>query len=826
MYLNGVNIKKHKNLIWSLLNRHAEPNLSELIRHMAGGASREERSAIEAEIHRLSESCSRKLDFRPFFANACEAFYYQAITHYLDPASKEIFDNLLEQTNTVYNIAIYEDLTNLAKARYIEIQKEREQLVSIIPAKELSLDRTILAKKGQEGKFEVSAGVFTFNPKFYSDVGLRNLSINVDIISLESERIVFRTNNKELVMCDNPYIYLHDYDSSTGIAKTITLKCIHKDALILPDDTVDITVSIAQDADEKSIKDLIVLIGMRDNPTALSSISPQSVYRSIEQRIHEHYLLNNTECIPMVLTSTESGILPRVAYITEANNMLWQNFKSSKEDHLFSRIIGTQRFQRAIAENEKTTLYFFSAPVLVDGNKEILAFELEELVSKIDVCSLFKDYYQTSRMKLLRFEIGHTNIKNYKYSPSSLQNMLGGNLAMINAKPTETVSEILDKCSIVCTVYDESFLLVDLGIDSIFKDAKSLPYGKKPIINRNILPHPSHSPNVIEAIEDVRNVRTEDRFSFATKISLAFGDTVIIGKTVNISSRGLCIEVEEPSCLSLHQEVKITFDSLNKKIFTDPIVDQSYRVVNIFNKVVNLVAIGSIKESTARRSLTRLIYANLNKLKATGIKESVYGLSRSMRSIHVQNNMSIPFFVSTEKRHNFIETIIVNKFTEISNLNKDENKDLLGFVSSPSFSTYVSKLHAELSEENPCQEGYLILLPRIKTKSGNEKPYWISDLKEVLENENGINLVKKLISSFNLSVLKIKLSMPCKLNDRYFGDEMRYLKRTNPSLVQPLEAYTTGLIAIGEIFEVTDVVVSWTNSLGKKDSNNSKTNAA
>lgn len=811
MYINGVNIKKHKRVIWNLISRRSDSKLETLVRHMSGDATSAERKAITDEIIRISEPCTRRIDFASYFADICVEFAYEGITHNIDPLSEEKFKEALEKTKGAYNLAIYEEVTSDAKTRYLEMIAEQERNNSVIPATPLNLFRESNLTEAKEETLK--SGVFPYDPTGYSDKGLNNQTNNIEIIAMSEEEVVFLTSSQELLNCEFPYLYLWDIDRSYGIGDKIIIKCDQKDTTIQPDDSIEIKMTISADADVKDVTKLRTLIEFREQPEVTKNVTVQSLYKSIEQRIHEHYFVNKTDCVPMILSNSNSGWYANASYVTEDNNLFWHSFTSNKKDHLIERIIGQESFQKSLNESPRNTLYYIASPILINGNKEVICIEYNKLLENKSACSLFKLYLKANRVKLLRFEVSATKGQETQFSPSILQNMIGGNLAMINAKPNAKVRDIIRRSELFMTVHDDTDMLKALNLDDLIVNSKMPLYNKTKLIEKYILPETNQEHVLHAAYENSREIRTEDRFVYQTEISFKLkkdeSAKSINAKTVNISSKGLCIEVDNTDSLNRNDDLLVTFNKLNKTL-KDKIIEQPYRIMNIIGNSVHLMATGSVKNNAARKTLTKLIYQNLDKLKATGIKEKVYGLSKSMRSIYAQNHINIPFFISREKRQNFIETVLINKHSKIDNLKDDQ--DLMNFFSSPSFSSFASTLFADLTDENKSVEGYLILLPKIKLKSGTEKLYWIKDLSEILSNENGNEFIKKIQTVDKPAILKIKLRLPGEENNKFYNDELSYLKILTSGMAESLEAYSEDMLAVGELSEVTDIVLSRINS--------------
>lgn len=141
MFINGVDISKYKNLVWTLTSRAGEPKLSMLINKVAIAASNDEKDAILNAIYRTAEPCNRVLDFRYFIPEECKRYDYHNICHHIDQASIKLFEELLLKTDGVYTLGIYDEVYSLAKNNYQQLSHLHDSGRFSLEAKTINLSR-------------------------------------------------------------------------------------------------------------------------------------------------------------------------------------------------------------------------------------------------------------------------------------------------------------------------------------------------------------------------------------------------------------------------------------------------------------------------------------------------------------------------------------------------------------------------------------------------------------------------------------------------------------------------------------------------------------
>lgn len=794
-------IKKHHRLIWRLLSKHNADNLESLVRHMSGLTEASERKVLVDEIQRLAVPCMLKMDFRIFFDKLCQPFRFDGIEHYLDKGSIALFKSHLEQTTGIYTQAIYEHLSTSAKERYLEFQNRLASQGQTLPAIPLTLNRKQIADAHKPSDNVLKAGIFTQEPIGFAEKQLRMLSVEVGIISLEPESLIISTTHKEAVLCDVLYLYLYGYEKSYGIKSPIVIKCQQLDAHLQHDKSAHLVLSPLCDYVEGSSNNLETILKLKAQPEVAPNVSLMALYKSIEQRIHEHYFINQTSCLPLALTPTKQGWQPRAVYLAGHNEHLWFDFQTPSSENLLERIIASPKFQEKMTAS-RSSASFLVVPMKLNGNDELLAHELGEILADETLSYLYQGYVSNDKVRLLRFEFIRSRVGHDIYSPSILQGMAGGTLPMVNAHPTQQVTQILSNAHGMLTITEETALFKTLELGEPIRKSAPLRVPKGRLLKANVLKPKNDAPKVHMAVENHRETRTEDRFNFNTVVSIGHLGSMedIKARTVNISAKGLCIEINEANNFFAGQIVQVTFDNLNAKLNAN-LIDQQYEIIYINGKNLHLTATGQVKDHLARKAMTKIIYQNLSKLKPSGSYEEIYGLSKAMRSVYCHNHLTIPLMLSRENHQNYIETILCNRFSAISNLNSSLETSLPSILAENKFSQFINELYVGLAANTPQVEGYLLILPNDNV--GNRHRYFIQDVTEIIEKKNVREYINELTMTTKPSVLKVSLRHCSELSERYFADEMRYLKRIAPEMLAPLKSMITDLVAIGEISEVT-----------------------
>ncbi len=158
---------------------------------------------------------------------------------------------------------------------------------------------------------------------------------------------------------------------------------------------------------------------------------------------------------------------------------------------------------------------------------------------------------------------------------------------------------------------------------------------------------PESQPEIVRL--ESNDYRREDRFKIETSISILVEDKKVVGSTIDVSARGLAINLEV-SDLNLKQgsEIQVTFEELNESESDFNLSNLKYKVIFSKERLLRLEVLRD-KGSIAVKFWSRYILNNISTLKIVGNEERFYGLKRALRNLVSQTYSSVPAFFTVKE---------------------------------------------------------------------------------------------------------------------------------------------------------------------------------
>ena len=272
--------------------------------------------------------------------------------------------------------------------------------------------------------------------------------------------------------------------------------------------------------------------------------------------------------------------------------------------------------------------------------------------------------------------------------------------------------------------------------------------------------------------------RKEDRFDIRTGLSLAYEDKKIFGNTIDVSSRGLAIELESDMAFKVNSEIQVTFHEMNQLENEFDLTNIVYKVVFSKERLLRLEALRE-KSATAIKFLNKYIVSNIDTLKIVGNNEKFYGLKRVFRNIVSQSHQSIPTFFTVKDSKPCVRTLgLSSRHSNLSFWSSAFRTFSIDTQLKPLFyhSSFLKRLLLDLPNINKTKPYYHYFL-LVKYKQNNNGKLDILDVT-YLPVVNTISELSAALDGyeFEFSVFNVSFTKKSRMFDRYFKDEMRYLE--------------------------------------------------
>ena len=542
-----------------------------------------------------------------------------------------------------------------------------------------------------------------------------------------------------------------------------------------------------------------------------SDVSKQRLVESIEQRIFEAHYVNAQKGVSYTLADAPMNYQPLTEFVIEDNREFWQYIQLDEDFSLVHAIVHKAEIKAVLAQSQPVSKYYLAKKLNVNDQLDFALIEFASLpeVSQNDP-ALFASLLMDD-VKLLRIDIVTEQLAERFSSPSLLRSENNVRLQTINQRLSPELKRLAANSEKLLTISDDTHILSQLKLLQPHCDPK-LDKTALPNSLVQYLVRPRQKPEKLQqAIMNSVERRKEERFACNTTCILV--DKAHrqghVGKTLDLSTKGLAVKFNEAVELALHDEVFISLPSVNKRMLRQ-VKNQAYRIVHIDDKQVRLKISADAKQRDGERLLVDFLARYQGQLSPSGKTESLTGLTQCLRSLVSSCHRGIPFTYAIAKRSCVVEFISTNPHSRLSNLTHDvEESELKRLLSSEAFSDYIKQLYQRLLEGKEGVTGYLLLLPRWQDKKGREHLFWIQDLMELAQKKTGFEFLHKLSGIAKPSVLSVSLTKPKFLDDRYFCDELTHLNRIDPISADDLPTKAEDIVALGEIKEITDLFVSF-----------------
>ncbi len=817
-------LAQFRTIILSLISYTNHPKLDLLIEKLTPDLYDSKRFLIKMEIKRLSKPCSLVMDFRTYFDN-CEPVQHQNICHYLDTISKTLFLTSVEKNSGLFSIHLYNELSEKAKERHRKIVSAQRKAkahskIAIDQVQQLSLVNDNFFDEPQiTGKSKCR--LFSYDPLGLSQKGKLEVGVEVNPLDINANGCVIKAPLKAIADTNKAvFIWFYDHDKALNFQQEIVLNCSvedHKQTQSARSSHYLLKVNQASENRMRiALSDLLAKRVELTNKSQSKQIQP--LIASINAKCHEQFLLSNTLDIPMLCSKYQTGWRPSISLQTPSNLDLWQFFSDDNSYDPLDRLFCNRALQAAIKNGQEFDDYAYvlkhQYPADEQTKQQFIIIWQSQLENDSAANSFLTKHILNGNYRYLRLRMITINAQQDAHVPSALPDYISPAMALLNRPHNNKIATLLKASTQLAILTD----ITELNDVLALPDALAVKEVQPAIKARLKCPEKFvlaelPSPSTMEVVSINHNdLRTEDRFEYELALTLTQNGKQSInikGNSKNISTRGMLIELVSPVRVkpgaNLQLKVEIPYRG---QLLTMP--NQAYQLLSIQDeRFLRLVINGPEAKHAACQALRELIYRHMDKLPHCGFEQgSIFGLQKAMRNIYANNHLSVPFFIHQDKRQWHISSVAMNQHTQRKHFHDEEvctKYLLLKMVEQEKFRNYCLSLLNKVEENTPVQVFYILTIPR-KSPDSEQLTFWFSDMKQLQKNGKLNGVLDKIRSIKKPSILRVQLSKPNKIVDKYFRDELNYLEQISSDSAQELTNAMTLMTGIGEITDHTSQV--------------------
>lgn len=800
--------------ILSLVPYASNDRLEYLVQKLLPEESTGQQLAVKNEIKKLAQQANKPIDLRLLFTD-CEIVKHNKITHYLDSAGKELFNQKLIEYQNLYTIGLFHEVYEDAQERAVNKNGNESEF------SEFKIDKTEpkpLVNKNridhQLKQLNSSCKVFVNPIMGMTSQGKKEVGITAKIEKMSNRKVVIKSTNEiKNIKSNKVYLWLYDHHKEIDFTEELELGF----------EVIDSQKSSTKNSFEYLLKfsspltdkQMRILFAHYLKQKKLAIIGPTEqfitpLFDSITSKGYEQLYLNKTHDIPLLCYKNNDAWHAKVAMKTSGNDELWKFFSDNEQNFHLPVLLGHKDIQHVLNEQNTVDKY---ALLLKSSYKDTFTYSLiwyDDLINNKRVKTVFNQYFKNSLFRVIKISSSYVNSKEDAYVPSALPCHVHPKMAVLNRAPPKAALDMISDCDQMITVSDITSLYETI-YQPIRGDIKELENLLPKRYQLGVIGDLCETEIVTAENDDSRN---EDRFVLSFKMAITRSNNVVThipGKTKNISIQGLLVTLAKETTFRAGEEIEIELTvPFNEQDRT--LTKQKYIVLGNDSKGAIRLLMNSIESKhLACRAIRKYLYLHIDNIEACGKRGSrIYGLQKAMRNIYAHNHFSTPFYLKATKHQQYINAASFSGNSALKHLvYKNENSEeiILNLLSNKKFRDSCLSIIAALSYQNlPARAFYILVLPKNKDKN-KEYSFWYRDLS-VLKKSSQLQAYTKKVSSLGQpAILKVELKKSNKTQSMYYRDEITYLKSLNKDLADELEIQLKNTIGIGEVTDLTDIAL-------------------
>jgi len=811
-------LQKFQKQILSLVPYANNDRLEYLVQKLLPQESAGRQLAVKNEIKKLAQQATKSIDLRALFSD-CELVQHNKVSHYLDAAGKELFNQKLLEYQNLYTIAVYHEVYEDAQDRAITKSgsvAENESGFSVFKTDKTEPKPLVNKNRINDElkKLNSSCKVFTNPIMGMTSQGKKEVGITASIEKMNNRKVVIRTSNKiENVKSNKVYLWLYDHHKEIDFTEELELgfEIIDSQKSVL-NNGFEYLIKYSSPLTDKQMRILFAHYLRKKN---LAIIGPteqfiEPLFDSVTSKGYEQLYLNKTHDIPLLCYKDNNQWHAKIAMRTSGNDELWSFFSDSQQNFHLPVLLGHQDIQQTLNEKNNVDKYAFILKSTYQGNFAYSLIWYDEFVNNNSVKKVFNKYFKPGHFRVVKISSSFVNSEEDAYVPSALPCHVHPKMAVLNKATPKAALDLISNCDHMLTVSD---------ITSLYEIIYQ-PIGDEVVELAALLPE-RFQLSAIDALSETEIVtaendesRNEDRFVLSFNMAITRSNNVatnITGKTKNISIQGLLVNLSEKTKFKAGEEIEIEL--------TVPFSEQARTLKKQKYVVLGYDSHGAVRllmntiesKHLAGRAIRKYLYQHIDNIEACGKRGSrIYGLQKAMRNIYAHNHFSIPFYLKATKHQQYINAASFSGNSALKHLvykNNNSEEIILNLLSNKSFRDSCLSIIGVIAYQNLAARAfYILVLPKDKDDN-DDYSFWYRDLSVLIKSSQLQAYTNKVSSLGQPAILKVELKKSNKPQNMYYRDEINYLKGLDKELAHDLETQLESTIGIGEVTDLTDIAI-------------------
>ncbi|CAH0525025.1 PilZ domain-containing protein [Vibrio hippocampi] len=614
-------------LVERLIPTYSSEDFDLVFNQIMAAESSSAKLLVKMELNRLMAPCQKRVDLRGRVTTTCFEYQLNGLTHWLDDRA---FDNYHKLVNKYgdYTEGVWEFLLNkqlLNQVAHHESSKELTDPKSPYAADPINLGYD-LKRKENRLKLESQVSLEFDNGDIIAGVSvdLSNSGAKIkvpgtfdydlgQVVKVRFEALASKSDIAELLQ---PIEYrILGVDGLHGVSPVKYLRTLR----LTQTNAIERLLESLLDTDSKKVR--------HDNQDRITRA---------RTRGFEHTYLKHACNLPLFFSGNEL----KVALLTENNYDLWNYWHDERHQQTLSALFSPERMEMLVKTGIKgcsNVLYTFT-----HAHKGMTLF----------YSMMMPEADREERQLFWHVGARRETWKAFRLSVFELSN-----------------ADSIDISTNYSKLVDHPEKLTHFGIlqeITDFTSASDYLFTEKPRLpatSLNRFRHPRQIGSQIRGLYfDAQSRRKEPRYEFSSPLMITTGEHSLKGKTLDLSKRGLSIELESP--IPVHTDADVVIDYLELKRYNPklPLNQVPYKVVRLSEnrKVVHLAMLESGQTVKTVAFFNSIIESNLDKLSVKLELLPTPELLESFHNVLLAKMVSTPIYIDRRGTSVKCRTVGVN----------------------------------------------------------------------------------------------------------------------------------------------------------------------
>jgi hypothetical protein len=766
--------------IFKLRYEHDSVDLNRRISALEPGAKTSEIFLIKMEIKRLAQPCQRLIDLREVSKSVCEQTIKGGVTHYLDYASGEDFDEELKKYKGVYCSGVYEFVTEQASIR---AKTETSVITKQLLPEPQHLSLSDMFQRGHERLYFVSKILVYFThpgseeAKISNSRPLENIAASTSDISLDG--VSFKVPEETSRPFNKFFIRFVGLEEVYSFKEPLYVGFNFLKSRVKGEQLQIAATLDKQQNDEFIVQYQTLVNSCFANHKRRNRVSVENTVRAVNAKIHEQFVASNLNGIPVFCRAKDDLWVPVATLDTDGNDNLASFMLDAQKQSILPAFIAMKSMQANLASSNTFVATFFLLRFKGKNNSlNFACFDYQTAIHNQPIWQLVRKGLAKSGVRIIRVYGCAIDPLEGFHRPSSLPDSVGEAFANMNRAPSAKLTKLVATHKRMCVMYDLSDTARELALsdlDSTGFDSKALNIRDYLLLVNAELQKPYRCEST------VGDLRMEDRFDISVEVKVwnrkESAENALTGTSINASTRGLRINCPGAEHFTENDDVFVNL-KINKGKTPIILHKQRYKIVRVDWKELYLAINGDVASHDARIALRDIIYSNLGTLLSVDSNDPVYGYSRAVRNLFSSYHMNIRALTVKSDGEHYVRSIINSTKSLVPSLNSglssDDELNLLSM--NLEFRKLLFKHVLALTPEKPRSEFHFFVVVR-KKRNSSDVSIIIREFADVASFEDIVRLYHNLSNFGKPTLLRLSVCQTSAFYDRHIRDELRYLLR-------------------------------------------------